>query len=145
MSARYARILPTLPLYQGDALAAAEAGGRFDVLVVAAQELRPFETLVKALAPHRLTVLDAGIDDSDLTPREARVAGDAAWYVAEALGRRRRVLVACFAGRNRSGLVTGLVLKRIGYSADQAIRLIREARGESALSNPSFVRYLEAK
>ena len=140
-----ARLVESLPLWQGDKRAAATADAKkLDLLVVAAQELRPIERLIAAFG-HGIAVYDAGIDDATLSPREARIAEDAAHHVAEALGRGRRVLVACFAGRNRSGLVSGLVLKRLGYSAGEAIAIIRAARGPDALSNTSFVRYLEAK
>jgi protein-tyrosine phosphatase len=44
----------------------------------------------------------------------------------------------CSHGMNRSGLVTGLLLRRLGFGADEAIARIRAAR-RGALSNDSFV------
>jgi hypothetical protein len=54
----------------------------------------------------------------------------------------RKVLARCQAGWNRSGLVIGLILLKEGYSADEAIELIRSKRSPYALCNPDFVRYL---
>jgi Dual specificity phosphatase, catalytic domain len=53
-----------------------------------------------------------------------------------------RVLIRCQAGLNRSGLVTALVLIKDGYSADEAINLIRAQRGEDALCNYRFEQWL---
>jgi protein-tyrosine phosphatase len=49
----------------------------------------------------------------------------------------KRVLITCHMGRNRSGLVMGLVLMQLGYTSAQAIALIRSAR-KGALSNAHF-------
>lgn len=57
--------------------------------------------------------------------------------------RRGPVLSTCNMGLNRSGLITGLALVLDeGMTAREAIRLIRRARGDSALSNRSFVRFI---
>jgi hypothetical protein len=53
-----------------------------------------------------------------------------------------RVLIRCQAGLNRSGLVTALVLIKDGYSADEAINLIRAQRGDYALCNSHFEQWL---
>ena len=54
----------------------------------------------------------------------------------------KRVLIRCQAGWNRSGLVMALVLMREGYSAEEAIALIRERRSPNALKNGAFVDFL---
>ena len=64
--------------------------------------------------------------------------------MVEALLDRHTVLVRCWMGLNRSGLVVALVLMRLGYSAADAIDLIRTQRSRFALCNPLFVQYLEA-
>lgn len=56
----------------------------------------------------------------------------------------RRVLVRCQAGLNRSGLVVALVLYKAGYSAGDAISLIRERRSPYALCNPRFAEHLRS-
>ncbi|GAA2371950.1 MULTISPECIES: dual specificity protein phosphatase family protein [Streptomyces] len=64
--------------------------------------------------------------------------------VTEALDADRRVLVRCYHGYNRSGLVVAQALIRRGHSADRAIRLIRSRRSPWALHNDLFVDYLRA-
>ncbi|WP_367320837.1 dual specificity protein phosphatase family protein [Streptomyces sp. HUAS ZL42] len=62
----------------------------------------------------------------------------------EALDEGRRVLVRCYHGYNRSGLVIAHALVHGGRSADEAIRLIRSRRSPWALHNELFVEYLRA-
>ncbi|MEU3946529.1 dual specificity protein phosphatase family protein [Streptomyces sp. NPDC029526] len=62
----------------------------------------------------------------------------------EALDAGRRVLVRCFHGYNRSGLVVAHALVRRGGTAEEAIRLIRDRRSSWALHNDVFVGYLRA-
>ncbi|MEV5175020.1 protein phosphatase [Streptomyces flaveolus] len=62
----------------------------------------------------------------------------------EALDAGRRVLVRCYHGYNRSGLVIAHALVQRGDSADQAIQLIRARRSAWALHNELFVEYLRA-
>jgi hypothetical protein len=57
----------------------------------------------------------------------------------------KRVLIRCQAGLNRSGLVMALVLIREGYSPEEAVELIRSHRGEDALFNSTFVRWLTSR
>ena len=45
-------------------------------------------------------------------------------------------------GLNRSGLVVARTLLELGYEAEAAIALVREARGPWALSNGYFERWL---
>lgn len=56
----------------------------------------------------------------------------------------RKTLIRCQAGLNRSGLITALVLMMDGYTADEAITLIREKRNNWALCNADFVEWLKA-
>ncbi|MGW0824599.1 protein-tyrosine phosphatase family protein [Streptomyces sp. NPDC002845] len=60
----------------------------------------------------------------------------------DALERRRRVLVRCYHGYNRAGLVVAHALIRDGRSPDEAVRLIRSRRSPWALHNELFVEYL---
>ncbi|MBL3666645.1 dual specificity protein phosphatase family protein [Streptomyces sp. M2CJ-2] len=62
----------------------------------------------------------------------------------EALDDGRKVLVRCYHGYNRSGLVVAHALMRRGSSADAAIRLIRARRSGWALHNELFADYLRA-
>ncbi|WP_030860349.1 protein-tyrosine phosphatase family protein [Streptomyces sp. NRRL S-37] len=62
----------------------------------------------------------------------------------EALDGGRTVLVRCYHGYNRSGLVIAHALVRRGRTAEAAIRLIRSRRSSWALHNDLFVDYLRA-
>ena len=57
----------------------------------------------------------------------------------------KRVLIRCQAGLNRSGLVTALVLIKDGYSAKDAIALMRDKRSKDVLMNPLFEEWLLSK
>lgn len=62
----------------------------------------------------------------------------------EALDEGRKVLVRCYHGYNRSGLVVAHTLMRRGSGAEAAIRLIRARRSPWALHNDLFTAYLRA-
>ncbi len=53
-----------------------------------------------------------------------------------------RIYILCQYGMNRSGLLTGLLLRALGENAESAVRLIRESR-PGALSNQTFVSLIE--
>ncbi|MCW2813438.1 MAG: protein phosphatase [Nocardioides sp.] len=82
---------------------------------------------------------DAGVDA--LTAE--RLDGLAA-TVAAAVAAGRTVLVRCSGGLNRSGLVVALALVRTGHDVDDALALVRAARGPWALTNPGFVTHLRS-
>lgn len=82
--------------------------------------------------------------DAGLGPEQARRVGELATRIAAALGDGRRVLVRCSGGLNRSGLVVGATLVRLGHRPDEAMALVRAARGPWALTNPGFVTHLRA-
>ncbi|MET7681073.1 dual specificity protein phosphatase family protein [Streptomyces sp. NPDC005423] len=88
---------------------------------------------------HVWPIPDGPLDGTQLTGvmRLARAA-------CEALDQGRTVLVRCYHGYNRSGLVVAHALVRRGRSADEAIRLIRTRRSPWALHNELFVEYLRA-
>jgi protein-tyrosine phosphatase len=89
---------------------------------------------------HRVwPIPDGPLDGTQLAGvmRLARAADDA-------LEDGRRVLVRCYHGYNRSGLVVAHALVRAGHTAEEAIRMIRARRGPWALHNELFVEYLRA-
>lgn len=56
--------------------------------------------------------------------------------------KRGNVLVHCQAGLNRSSLVVAKALMLEGFTADEAIKLIRDKRSPACLCNAGFERYL---
>ena len=84
-----------------------------------------------------LRMADAGVDPA-LAARLDALAG----RVAEAVTAGDRVLVRCSGGLNRSGLVVAAALVRLGRAPDEAMGLVRAARGPWALTNPGFVAHL---
>jgi hypothetical protein len=53
-----------------------------------------------------------------------------------------KVAVNCMSGLNRSGLLVGRTLIELGHPPEQAVELVRTARGMHALSNVVFTRWL---
>lgn len=110
----------------------------FDALVLTAQEYQP-----PSGAYPGVDVLRAPINDGELTWRE----WDACVHVAQNTAARvlegQRVLITCFMGRNRSGLVTVLTLHMLtGKRSDLLVKHVQQHR-RGALTNSSFVRALK--
>ncbi|WP_175407241.1 dual specificity protein phosphatase family protein [Streptomyces sp. TRM64462] len=85
------------------------------------------------------------IPDGPLTAPELGHAGRAAALVTDAVQAGRTTLVRCFAGYNRSGLVTAQAVRALAdLTAADAVALVRLRRSPWALHNRTFVRYLEA-
>ena len=107
----------------------------FDVLVLCAMELqqRPDELGLRTL---RCPLND---DGTPMTRREWHNAVRTADEVVQLLLRGARVLITCAQGRNRSGLVAGIVLYRTsGLSGAECVRHIQQRR-PGALTNEHFV------
>lgn len=115
----------------------------FDTLILCAQEYQPEAGLFDVGE-----VVHAPMDDNPvmMTTRTASMAVRAAKHVVSALSEGKTVLVTCLAGRNRSGLVCALALcfGPPKMTADDAIRTVRGARGNHALANPLFVKFLRS-
>ena len=106
----------------------------FDAIVTMYAWARPADWNVQEF---RYGVPDASINDINLDRlRQAVEFGYDRWKQGD------RVLIRCQAGLNRSGLVTALILIKDGRTAEQAISLIRESRGEDALFNNNFTNWL---
>lgn len=120
------------------------------LLVKFHEDPRPYDSVVTLYpwaAPFGFGVEERrfGFPDGEIIDEYLpRIEALAEWAHAEwASG--RRVLVRCAGGMNRSGLITALVLLRAGYSADDAIALVRAKRSINALTNPWFVAYLQGR
>lgn len=83
--------------------------------------------------------------DGLLTSKDLRQVKRMADVAEACLEREQAVLIRCQAGLNRSSLCAGFVLQRIGFTADQAIDLIRKRRSPYALCNLDFVEYLHGR
>jgi hypothetical protein len=98
--------------------------------------LKPYPVSCAAYREERLLDLDV--------PDRA-VLHELADWVHTQREQGRTVLVHCQEGRNRSALVVGLYLVRYrGLRGTEAIELIRQKRGASALYNGAFERYLRS-
>jgi protein-tyrosine phosphatase len=80
--------------------------------------------------------------DSGLTDEVKRLAGAASLLVATRVSEGRRVLSRCQAGLNRSSLVAGLAMLRLGFSGEDAVQLIRSKRSRWALCNREYEEFL---
>lgn len=135
------RIAPRL--YQGGAPHTGRvlAATGIHVLVLCAEEIQPAAACFPGVK-----VIHAPNDDSGSPPTVAQLQ-DAIAAAAEVETWWRwgcRVLVTCAQGRNRSGLVTALVLRGLsGRPSRECIAHIQQRRA-GALTNPHFCRFLEA-
>lgn len=84
-----------------------------------------------------------GIADAELDEESKPEIRQLADWLYQEWKQGKKVASKCQMGWNRSGLVLALVLLLDGYSADEAIELIREKRSPYALSNSSFVRFIK--
>ena len=107
----------------------------FDSCVTLYGHARPFGYYVRE---QRFGIMDSEIDPKTI-PEILQLVD---WLHSEwKLG--KRVAAKCQAGWNRSGWIVALVLLKEGFSASDAISLIREKRSPHALSNPHFVAHVE--
>ena len=85
-----------------------------------------------------------GFPDSKLDEKHIEEIHAISEWAFREWGSGKKVLIRCQAGLNRSSLCTAIVLMKVGYSARDAITLIRARRSPQALFNADFVRYLES-
>jgi len=121
------------------------AFGPFDVVVFTAMEYQP---RVGAL-PRSKEAVYLPMDDDPyrpIPPAIIQAVEVMSVKLARAIQSGRRVLVTCQMGANRSGLVTGMTLRALGYKGPDAVALIRAKRvlqdGEKALYNPIFAKFV---
>lgn len=88
-----------------------------------------------------ISYLHFPMEDNALLKSEEAALRQAASIVKEAL-QKGPVLVHCDFGLNRSGVTTARALMYLGLSADAAIAAVRKGRGDWALYNDDFVRWL---
>lgn len=106
----------------------------FDTVITLYQYANPVGWFVKE---YRYCVYDWNIEHLNLSELYKMVK-----YAHTEWKDGNRVLIRCQAGLNRSSLVTALVLIREGYSAEEAITLIRMKRNPNCLFNKEFEKFL---
>lgn len=111
----------------------------FTCLALCAEEIQP-----RGAAFPGITVVHAPMDDALLTREIADVAHEAADVLYRLWRREDQILVTCAAGRNRSGLVTALLVRRIYGCSGKSARELVQSRRAGALTNGSFARYLDS-
>ncbi len=112
----------------------------FDVIVLCSSEYQPSDTCY----PHSLVIHCPFEDNIEPIPQYLRKEMvSVSDFITSQVKSKKRVLVTCFAGLNRSGLITALTLTRgFNKSGPECVSLIRSARGNKALSNPMFLKYI---
>jgi protein-tyrosine phosphatase len=124
----YSYLMPGALLAQGSAPPAG-VSLPFDVIVLAAEEYQP------DLPGYE--VMHVPLDDGPPPDRVTRMRiRSAARKVADHVSLGHRVLVTCWQGRNRSGVIAGLALVELGLPRERAVRRIRVYR--DGLTNPYF-------
>lgn len=108
----------------------------FNVLVLCAIEYQPesedFENVRIIRAPFN--------DCESLSLKDNFIIANAVNEIAKLLLQGNKILVTCFAGLNRSGLITAMVMnKALNIPGKECIRTIQSKR-YLALSNKSFAR-----
>lgn len=106
----------------------------FDVVITLYADAQPAPWGVRE---HRF-----GFPDGPISPEDAQEAVHLALLAHRAWCSGRTVLIRCQAGVNRSGLVTALVLMIAGYTAHDAIELVRQRRSPLVLCNGHFEQWL---
>jgi protein-tyrosine phosphatase len=121
----------------------------FDVVVYCAKEAQP-----RFKAPPGKAIVYCPMDDDIYRPvpdSVHRMLVERANFCAKQASWRKRVLITCVQGKNRSGLLMGMTLLRLypTWTPEQAVRIIRQYRklggGDVALANTMFEQHLLAK
>lgn len=112
----------------------------FDTLVLCAMEYQPSSKEFPGLS--QVIHVPLNDDGSRMTGNEMRYALKAGLEVARQLKQGRRILVTCWKGRNRSGLVSALALENLGVKYKDAVKAVRRAR-TFALTNKDFIGLLK--
>ena len=89
---------------------------------------------------HTHTMIDGALDPAD----HERIH-ELADVAAAAVRDDKKVLVRCAAGMNRSGLVAGLAMMKLGWTFDEALTKMRAVRGPYVLFNDDFRAFLAAE
>jgi hypothetical protein len=139
----YSEILPNLfisgtldedVVQRGKTIASFSEPSPFDSVVCMYGHANPIGYFVRE---QRFGIADAELSESS-KPEIMQLAD---WLHSE-WKQGKSVAGKCQAGLNRSSLIVALVLLKEGYTATEAISLIREKRSEHALFNRHFVEFI---
>ena len=116
------------------------------LLILAAKEYQPdhiantqgaFQAAEVIYVPLNDTIFFSPKEFKKMVDKANRVAN----HVIDHIVRGNNVLSTCWAGWNRSGLISGLSMTQLsGNSGKKVVGQIRRNRSRSALSNPLFAR-----
>jgi protein-tyrosine phosphatase len=106
----------------------------FDAVVTLYAWANPVDWMVEELR--------FGFYDSDVDHIDREALASAVGFARSKWKSGKKVLIRCQAGLNRSGLTAALVLMQSGYTADEAITLLRDKRSKYVLCNGEFEAFL---
>jgi protein-tyrosine phosphatase len=111
-----------------------------DLLILAAREHQPGHYPVDVM---HLPLDDTALMSGKKLKKTTNQAKKAANEGIKRILRGENVLSTCWAGLNRSGLVSGLIIKKLANcSGPTAVKQIRKNRSKFALFNPLFVKII---
>ena len=127
------------------------SSGKINAIVFSAEEYQPKDHKSNTLGyyyPSHIERYYVPLDDSTTLNKleivdtifEAERAAD---FVKSRVQAGRSVLVTCWQGRNRSGLITGLALKKLTDFAPGQIVFLIQANRQNALTNSLFERIIQ--
>ena len=104
------------------------------------------ENIAEVMRAHGVDLLRYPIVDVDVPTETTRLRR----VIEEAIGRivrGDRIAVACRGGLGRTGTVAALILRDCGVGAEEAIRMVRDARHGTieTAAQEDFVRYWEPR
>jgi protein-tyrosine phosphatase len=111
--------------------------GSFSLLVLAAKENQPAASRFPGVRVLHVPLTDYG---GPFTPAQRAAALRASLVVAKALAAGKNVMVTCELGLNRSSLIAGMALARLGMPRERVVKLVRRLRSFAALNNGRFAR-----
>jgi hypothetical protein len=115
----------------------------FRALVLAACDFQPPSTSYPGVDIARIPLQD---EENSLSPQQALVVTRLSRILSKRIRARDKVLVTCNQGRNRSGLVTALILTSLtGMSGLEAVLQVKAKRQSPwglAFTNETFISYL---
>lgn len=114
-----------------------EGVGDVHCVVLAAEDFQP-KNISKCPYIIRALLRDSDKMSPEVAADVLNCGRDIAKRCAKMIMEGHHVLVTCWAGLNRSGLISALTLVELGFSHKDAIEIVRKGRGPYALCNKQF-------